>query len=423
MVLAASGLAGKADEQTAIVKPAILSEFIIMAHSGPPPEEVTLERYQEVADAGIDYLVPGNGVFDKAGNLKALDLAQEVGIKVVPLDMRMLSFAFKPNTDLDEELIRQLAKDYRDHPALGGYLVKDEPEASQFPILRAISDLLRDEDPAHEPLINLFPNYGTIHQFGVSDYSTYIRDYLKTVKPGLLAYDSYPLRLEGKTIYDDWYSNLGIVRKEALKAGIPFLVFMQSEGIKERLRVPNRAGILWQANTALAYGAQGVGWFCYWTPESTMGFSHVEGTKAPVAESHHNSMLHRDGTRSKVYSHVREANLYLKKAGNGLLGWKSVGIARFKAGKMLKGGSSPVAVPEGDRANVVIGTFEKDGKTRLVISNAGCEKLASIWLTLLSDEQEVAGVFAAISVAPAGEKDSLIEWYLAPGGSIVLDLK
>jgi len=67
---AASCSTGKTDDQKVGVKPGMLNDFIIMAYSGPPPEEVNLERYQEIADSGIDYLVPANGAVNAEQNLK-----------------------------------------------------------------------------------------------------------------------------------------------------------------------------------------------------------------------------------------------------------------------------------------------------------------------------------------------------------------
>ncbi|RKX41337.1 MAG: hypothetical protein DRP64_11435 [Verrucomicrobia bacterium] len=418
MMLTASCSTGKTDVQKAAVKSGMLNEFIIMAYSGPPLEEVNLERYQEIADSGIGYLVPANGAFNAEQNLKAMELGAQVGVGIIPVDLRLSPFELKPDMDVDVAAIKSIIDSYKDNPALAAYVIKDEPGGELFPALKEIYDIFRAEDPAHEPLINLFPNYGTIHQFGVDDYPTYIRSYLATVKPGLLAYDSYPLRNGGVTIYDDWYSNLEIVREEARKAKIPFLVFIQSQGIKEGLRVPNRAEILWQVNTVLAYGAQGVGWFTYWTPVPDQGFQHVEGAEPPIVESHHNAMIDIDGNRTEVYDYVREANLYLKKAGRGLLGWESTDVARYEVGIMIAGGSSPIAAPAGDDANIVVGTFRKDGHIRLVISNSRCDVPAGFSLKL-SGEHKVAGVFSSIDASPAGK----MEWNLKPGGSIVLDMK
>lgn len=239
------------------------NEFVIYAYSGPPAGEVNAERYREVAAAGIDVLVPGNGTFSGEENLKALKLAQETGIRIIPLDTRI--YPVSDDNHRDSLVIRNLINDYKNHPAFAGYLLKDEPNADLFPTLKNICNIFRAEDPRHEPFINLFPSYGSPTQLGIDDFRAYIRTYIETVKPGILSYDFYALR-EGSTAYDGWYNDLMIVREETQKARIPFIVFIQSQGIKKYLRVPNRAEILWQVNTALAYGTRGAGWFTYWTP-------------------------------------------------------------------------------------------------------------------------------------------------------------
>ncbi len=245
--------------------------------------------------------------------------------------------------------------------------------------------------------------------------------FIETVKPGLLSYDYYALR-DGVTWYDGWFNDLAIIREETQKVQIPFIVFVQSEGIKEGLRVPNRAEILWQVNTALAYGTRGFGWFCYWTPAPDQGFPQGDGAPPPLVESHYNAMIDIDGNRTEVYDHVREANLYLKKAGWGLLDWDNTDVARYEAGKMLEGGSSPVVTPAGDDANIVIGTFRKDNMLRIVISNSSCEEPAKFSLQLSAD-WKLDEIFTSIDASRVGEKKSMLEWTMEPGGSVLIDLK
>jgi len=117
-------------------------------------------------------------------------------------------------------------------------------------------------------LINLFPSYGSPAQLGFDDFRAYVHSFVKTVNPVVLSYDHYPLwnPSAGRT---NWFGDLTVMRDESRKAGIPFWVCLQSEGLDQALRVPNRAEILWQASTALAYGARGVVWFTYWTPSTT----------------------------------------------------------------------------------------------------------------------------------------------------------
>lgn len=394
----------------------MLDDFIIVAYSGPPVGEVNLKRYREIADAGIGYLVPANGAFDAAGNIKAMELGAQVGVKILPVDLRLFPFELKPEMEVDPATVDAIATSYKDRPAMGAYVVKDEPNSDLFPVLRKICDLFRAADPAHPPLINLFPSYGSPVQLGFADYRAYVSSYIKTVKPELLAYDYYALRNE-TTMYDGWFSDLSIVREETRKAEIPFLVFVQSEGIRESLRVPNRAEILWQVNTALAYGAQGFGWFSYWTPVPDQGFQQAEGAHPPIVESHYNAMIDIDGSRTEVYDHVREANLYIKKAGDSLLGWDNRDVARFGGGKLLDG-HSPLATPEGAEANVVVGTFRKEDSVRLVIANSSCEK-ETRFLLKLRKGWKLSDVFSSIDATPAGE--GLLEWTLAPGGSVLLD--
>lgn len=399
----------------------LLNEFIIMAYSGPPLEEVTLERYQEIAEAGIEFLVPGNGTFNKEQNLKAMDLGLKTGIRILSTDMRIMPFTLEKKVTIDTAAIREVVNDYKDHPAFAAYVIRDEPSGDLFPGLRDISNVFRAEDPGHEPLINLLPSYGSPTQLGFDNYRTHIISFIETVKPGLLSYDYYALR-DGVTWYDGWFNDLAIIREETQKVQIPFIVFVQSEGIKEGLRVPNRAEILWQVNTALAYGTHGFGWFCYWTPAPDQGFPQGDGAPPPLIESHYNAMIDLDGNRTEVYDHVREANLYLKKAGRGLLDWKNTDVARYEAGEMLEGGSSPVVTPKGDGANIVIGTFRKDNMLRIVISNSSCEESAMFSLQLSAD-WKLDEVFTSIDASPAGEKESLMEWIMEPGGSVLIDLK
>jgi len=403
------------------VKSELTDEFIIMAYSGPPPEEVTRERFRQIADAGIEILVPGNGIFNAEQNLKVMDMADKLGIRVIPVDMRVLPMALRPGITIDTTIIKEVVNDYKNHPALAGYVIKDEPGADLFPALKVLSELFYKEDPAHEPLINLFPSYGSPVQLGFDDYRDYITTFIETVKPGLLSYDNYALR-EGVSWYDSWYSDLTIVREETKKVNIPFMIFIQSEGIKGGLRVPNRAEILWQINTALAYGVRGFGWFCYWTPQPDQGFQQEAGALPPIIESHYNAMIDLNGKRTEVYDFVREANFYLKKTGKGLLTWDNTNVARYESGKMVEGGFSPLVSPSGERANLVVGTYMKDKRSRIVISNSHCEE-SSAFSIQISSKWKINGVFASIDASPAGDKASLLEWNLDPGGSVVIELQ
>ena len=392
----------KPDEEQTV----LLNEFFILAYSGPPPEQMNLPRYREIANAGIDIIIPG-GMFTTIDNLKAMKLAQQVGIKVLPWDNRIGPMVMSPNAPIDISAIKAVVSDYKDNPALAGYIIRDEPNGKMFPKLIKVCNIFRQEDPNHEPLINLFPSYATREQLGASDFRTYVHDFIATVKPGIVSYDHYPLR--GKRgVATDWYGDLEIVRDETRNVGIPFMIFIQSEGIGASLRVPDRAEVFWQANTALAYGARGIGWFCYWTPVS-------------ATEQHHDAMININGNRTPLYDYVREENSFLRNAGRALIGWDNTDVARYRDGKLFKG-ASPVISPVGKGIDLVIGTFTQGQKHRLVIANGSFEKSTTFALTLAA-KWHIGKVIASLDAKPKNELSLRGSWTLLPGGCLVLELE
>ena len=385
---------------------ALLNEFFIIAYPGPPAGQVNLLRYREIANAGIDIIIPG-GKSDAAANLKAMELARQVGIRVLPWDDRIAPMIMSPDAPMDTTAIEAVIRDYKDNSALAGYIIRDEPNAEMFSQLARVCRLFRRRDPNHEPLINLFPSYASTTQLGAKDFRTYVHDFISTVKPGIVSYDHYPLRGE-HGVATDWYGDLEIVREETRNAGIPFMIFIQSEGIGTSLRVPTRAEVFWQANTALAYGARGIGWFCYWTPASE-------------TEKHHDAMIDINGNRTPLYDYVREEDRFLHQAGQALIGWDNTYVARYRDGKLFKG-TSPVINPVGASLDLVIGTFTQGEKRRVVITNNSFEKSMQFSFTLAAG-LHTAKVVASLDAKLQNEQSAASSWMLKPGGCLVLELE
>ncbi|WP_026809961.1 hypothetical protein [Arenibacter latericius] len=281
--------------------------------------------------------------------------------------------------------------------------------------------MFRAKDSVHEPYINLFPSYASPKQLGVDDFHAYIKDYIETVDPGILSYDFYPL-LEQSTLFDAWYSDIMMVREATQKANILFIVFVQSQGIRGILRVPNRAEIFWQVNTALAYGARGFAWFTYWTPTPTQGLAQKAEEEMVKTEPHYNAMIDSTGKHTEIYNYVREANLYLGKAGRGLIRWKNTEVARYEFKKLLGTGYSPFVTPIGEEANLVIVTLRKGDKLRIVISNSNFDQPSKFSLNL-SQNRKLDHVFTSINSKQKDKKEPLKGWYIEAGGSVLIDLK
>ena len=400
----------------------LIDEFVVVAFGGPTLEFTNLERFLEIADANIDIIVPGNQSDDGPSNLKALDFAEKAGIRALTWDKRVCPMAVTTNVPINHEIIQAMTDDYKNHPAFAGYVLRDEPDAGIFPRLSKMRELYLEKDPVHEPLINLFPSYANNEQLGADGFQDYLDKFISIVKPSIVSYDNYALLADSiaspevkEQREEVYFNDLKIVGETSRKAGIPFWNFILCAGVncenKEYLRVPNRAEILWQANTTLAYGARGVCWFCCWTPK----VATMPGALA-LDEEYFGGMINGDGTKNPMYDYLKEENAFLRKNGRKLVDWDCVDTARYKNGKKVNG-NSPEAAPTGKDFDLVIGTYMKGDDRCLVIANASYKKTAEFSL-LPAEEFKKVKVIDTIDAKFDEEKEN---WKLSPGGCAIIE--
>ena len=244
-------------------KPDICKRFILSFWCAPPEEHTSLERYREIAECGFNVVLPPCAAWSVPLNKQILDLCQKTGLKAIIGDGRVL--AKQPDDPDFASNLDSLIADYVHHPALAGYFLVDEPNASAFPLLGAVNRYLLQKDPKRLPYINLFPNYASEQQLGTKTYDEHIARYIKEVQPALVCWDHYALLENGER--DVYFENLEIVRRHCLQAKLPFaqIVLTVPHG---PYRDPDEADLRWQAYSTLAYGAKGILWFTYWTPPS-----------------------------------------------------------------------------------------------------------------------------------------------------------
>lgn len=340
-------------------------EFVIGIWSPPPPSETTEARYAEIAQAGCSLVLGGNGVQDREQSLRMLDACRRTGLKALVLDSRVYGGKFSA--------LGEVLRDYRGHPALYGLLLQDEPSCSAFDVLRETVDQLRRQAPELLAFINLFPNYATPAQLGCDGYQTYVSKFTAEVRPAVLCFDHYPLLRGGER--DDFYANLEVVRREALKAKTPFWVTLQAEGIQGAYRSPSETEMGWQVWSALAYGASGILYFTYWTPPAGGGEVHFDG------------IVSEDGRLRARYEWVRALNSQLRRVGGRLLGLQSLavyhsepvpkGCSAVQKGRVLEG-------LEGGPA--LVGMFRlSNEKTALFVVSRDFRRTVSVKLNLHDD--------------------------------------
>ncbi|MBN1293375.1 MAG: beta-galactosidase, partial [Candidatus Latescibacteria bacterium] len=250
----------------------------IHAWIGPPAEQTSYARYKELADAGFTHSF--SGFPDADAMQKALDVAKAAGIQL---------FVHIPELKSDPE---GTVKRFKDHPALAGYHLRDEPNAKDFPELAAWVQRIRAVDDDHFCYINLFPNYASAEQLGNPSYREHVELFVKTVPVQVLSFDHYPVMTKG--LRPEWSENLEIISEAARKAGKPFWAFALAVA-HDPYPIPSIDHLRLQVYSNLAYGAQGIQYFTYWTPKSTRW-------------NFHEGPIDFNGKRTVVYDRVKKVN-------------------------------------------------------------------------------------------------------------------
>jgi hypothetical protein len=305
------------DAASEVAEAAIESPSLpIMAWIGVPQSQTTLPRYQEMSEAGFNYSF---SLFSDINAMQAaLDVAELTGVKM---------FVSCPELLADPETT---VRRFMGHPALAGYYLSDEPAAEQFPRFGNIAKRIQSIDDAHPCYINLLPNFAEDSQLGVQGYSAYLDEFIRQVPTQLLSFDNYPII--GNTslsIRPGWYNNLEVFSKKAKLVNKPFWAFALAVA-HSPYPVATLAALRLQVYSDLAYGAQGIQYFTYWTLNDPGGYDF------------HNAPITLDGQRTDVYEKVKAMNKEIKSLSGVFLGSKVISVGH--TGKTIPAGTSPLTV-------------------------------------------------------------------------------
>ncbi|NLR63459.1 hypothetical protein HGH92_03990 [Chitinophaga varians] len=316
----------------------------IVAWYGIPPDETSVERYQELRASGANYTYMYYRSLESAE--KALDAAAKTDVKLMVRCAELQSAT--------EATVRR----FMNHPGLAGYYIFDEPSTRDFPMVAELVRKVRSIDPKHFAYVNLLPNYATKQQLGIDSYREYVRAFIREVPVQWLSFDHYPILDTG--VRDIWYENLEIFSAEARNAGKAFWAFALTVA-HGPYPIPTLSQLRLQVFSNLAYGAQGIQYFTYCTPyEEGMNFR--------------NGPITRDLKRSDVYYNMQAVNREIKDLSGVFLGAKVVSVAH--TGASIPQGTVPLkSLPAPIKQLATKGTGAvvsvlKNGKTNyLVIVN------------------------------------------------------
>jgi hypothetical protein len=265
--------------------PARTELFPVLAWGGPP---TTVERYRELAEAGFTYNLTAVGTADAAA--KALDVAEATGVKQIVMCSELQGPDPGPTV-----------RRFKDHPALAGYYVLDEPPAGEFARVAAQVKRIQAVDAGHPCYVNLFPIHATAGeagQLGTATYQEYVDRFVRDVPVPFLSFDHYPM-LDGfgaEAAGETWYENLEVISAAARRADKPFWAFARSVAFGAHPPATT-AHLRVQVYANLAYGAQAIQYFTYWTPQPD-----------PQGTVFHDGPITSDGKRTAAYDRVTQMN-------------------------------------------------------------------------------------------------------------------
>jgi hypothetical protein len=418
----AAGGAGPAD--LAVPSPDMLPltggpEFPIGLFWPPHPYASTADRFAEIKYAGFDFVISGNYAGD--GNIfqYQLGLARDAGLQLLISDdiqIRNMSRWFSISdtttdflsvTPAEASALYIRARDaYGPYSSLAGFNFYDEPGAGWFATLAKALAISRELAPQLLPYINLLP----------SDDPSYYRNFVDVVKPSLISFDRYPLLAEGQEDAN-YFHNWAIVRDAALHGDIPSWVYIQTLAYNNH-REPTAAELLWQINISLAYGAKGIQYFTYWTPEAARG------------EGFGPALITVDGKRTPRYDAAKQINTtWLHQVGRELKPLVSESVVHANETPLPNGavGFTPTNLVSGISGNsVVVGTFRSrdaaSGDRWLLVANRSHSAQARAVVAINEQTVGSVGVFQPAKQKYFPQRVGPIQVSLAAGAATLIKL-
>lgn len=370
-----------------------VGEIPVLAWHSIPGEYTSEDMYKEMRNAGFT-LTYTNFRSNNSHLKPALDAAEKAGIKI-----------YLRCYDLEgpsKEKRQAIVDTYKDHPALAGWFLWDEPTGTAIiDNMGTWRNEIMEADDSHICYANLLPDLGdnVFQDMGLTDYEGYMDYYLDKLDPTFLSCAYYPIvkDLDGKVhLYQDlWFPSLEKVSTKAKRERIPFWAFALStahtplhdpnrpnvDNYDEHFPIPTIEHLRIQMWNNLAYGSQVLQYFTYWTPLRTEDsqFWYGGGPK----ES--------DGKTGPAYEVVKAMNKEIQKL-NGVFNGCTMKWVRHTGEKIPAKTRRLTEMPAGVSA---LETSEP-GATVSLIENQGFTFLVLVSRTLDDD--------ITVSMTPSSQK-------------------
>jgi len=369
--------------------------FPIMAWNWVPNDPAVLQKMRDCGLTVAGFVSPST-----------LDACEAMGLKAIVSDPRTSGYDWTNVNEVEaRQKVASLVAEVGSHPALYGYYLRDEPNASLFPGLAKVADLVRELSPGKWPYINLFPDYASAVQLGTSNYTEHLERFITTCHPTILSYDNYSLMADG-SVRAAYWSNLEAVRTASHKHGLQFWNIVLSSAHFDYREV-TAADFRFQAYTTLAYGGRGLSYFTYFTPD------HGNYRMGPIDQF---------GNQTPTWYFMQNVNLQIQKLALTLLQLTSDAVYHF--GPLPAGTSAPPTnslLTGAGNDSLMAGDFtHRDGTRYVMIVNKDLARSCACSPQFRTSPKRVQQVSPYTGGLTAFEGESI---WLAPGAGALLKVE
>lgn len=369
----------------------------IMAWHGVDRKYMSADRFKEAAGLGVT--LNYSRTLSLNESLMMLDCAKAAGIKCF-IEIGNDRYGPKRRAEVVAEL--------KNHPALAGYFCMDEPLPEQFGEVAQVMKEVQAVDKDHPCYCNLLPSFYA--DWTAARYEDYVETYLSTVPVGFLSFDQYPVVTDGSgyVLQPSWYRTLEITSRKAREHSVPLWAFMLTVE-HDAYPKPTLGHLRLQGYSNLAYGAQVLQLFTYWSPSAD-------------SPAYKDAPIKGDGTKSGVYDVVKEYLAEVQRLAY-LFHGASVEYVRHLAGEgSVPEGTTPLkTVPEGmesvrliEKGNLLVSVLSNHGYKFMILQNTSPSRELGLEIKMKPFTRRVLkdGTITAVS----SEKETL---FLSAGDVLI----
>ena len=308
------------------------------------PYEISEESFKQYKDIGFTKMLfinhslprtPENHFYlGSERTMKALEMCRKVGLKAIISYNDWLAKKVTKNEDYSGDTPfskYDLYGDYKD--IITGVHICDEPYVINVEIYgkKVFIDDFKKVYPNAKFVINLAP-YTAYERRGFESYEQMMQMYEETFmepfeKP-FVSVDVYPFH-EGMEKDDKTLAyNYNFIANSAKKYGIkPEFILQSSVGGGEFEMELSESDLRWEINSALAFGAGGLQYYCYSVPKDFDENGNETGNMYDYC------ILKQDNTPSDVYYTLQKLHKEIQSFADVILSYdwdKSIGVSGYK---------------------------------------------------------------------------------------------